>query len=151
MSITKRMLRLGVAVMVAATGWAGFATPSALAAPPCTYAGCNGKDPETTGCGKDAVTKDSLQASLILAELRWSPSCHAFWTRIRWDPANGGIGQYALIQGGKWNENGDPTAMITYTSNPEGNPWTKMISQAYPWEIFCVYTANDDGCRRVTF
>ncbi|MEU0096126.1 DUF2690 domain-containing protein [Kribbella sp. NPDC006257] len=141
------VLRVAVASAVAAGGLVGFASAPAQAAAPCTYAACNGLDPETTGCSKDAVTKLDLQASLILAELRWSPSCHAFWTRLRWDPANGGIGQYAYIAGGVYDANNKPVTKIVYTSDPEGHPWTKMISQAYPWERFCVFTATDDGCK----
>lgn len=144
-----KLLRILTATAIAATGLVSLGSIPAQAAPYCTYAACNGLDPETTGCSNDAVTKMDLEASLMLAELRWSPSCHTFWTRLRHDPANGGIGEYVYIAGGVYDANGKPVTKIVYTTDPNGSgpTWTKMISQAYPWERFCVFTATDDGCK----
>ncbi|MET9269726.1 DUF2690 domain-containing protein [Kribbella sp. NPDC003557] len=91
------LLAAGVAVAAVAV----LNTAPALAAP-CTYAGCNGLDPETTGCSNDAVTKLDLLTTYggYRAELRWSPSCHAFWTRVSPAAAEGVEGQYAYIAGG---------------------------------------------------
>jgi hypothetical protein len=150
----RRMISTMIAAGAAVTAVSVLNTAPALAAP-CTYAGCNGLDPETTGCSNDAVTKLDLLSYYggYIAELRWSPSCHAFWTRLRYDSStSGGDGQYAYIAGGVYDSSGHPVTQIVYTSNPRGGPqWTKMISQAYPWERFCVFTSDhDDGCKITT-
>ncbi len=140
-----RGLALAAALAVSTTV---LTAVEAQATPACTYAACNGKDPETTGCARDAVTKKELTASLIRGELRWSPSCHSFWTRISWSPQNGGLGQYPTIAGGVWDANGNRVRKAYFAKNPVTRhpDWTPMISQAYPWEQFCIYTATDDGC-----
>lgn len=141
------------AAAVAVAAVSGLNTVPALAAP-CTYAGCNGLDPETTGCSNDAVTKLDLVTTYggFLAELRWSPSCHAFWTRIRNNDSEGGEGAYAYIAGGVYDANGSPVTQIVYTDVPDGHGWTKMISQAYPWERFCslMLGHRDEGCKITT-
>ncbi|WP_432894314.1 DUF2690 domain-containing protein [Kribbella sp. CA-245084] len=119
----------------------------------CTYAACGGLDPETIGCSNDAVTKPDLLAtySLYLVELRWSPSFHAFWTRIHPKESGGGNGTYAYIAGGVYDANGTPVTRIVYTSNPAGSSWTKTTSQAYPWERFCAFaTGYGSGCKMTT-
>ncbi|MFF0338676.1 DUF2690 domain-containing protein [Kribbella sp. NPDC004875] len=139
--------------VAAIVGFSALNTAPASAAS-CTYAACNGLDPQTSGCANDAVTKDDLLTLYrgYLAELRWSPSCHAFWTRIRPAEAGGAEGQYAYIAGGVYDANGSPVTKIVYTSNPdEGEAWTKMISQAYPWERFCGFGPSiDKGCKITT-
>jgi uncharacterized protein DUF2690 len=151
----KKKWNRSMAVATAAAAVAGTAALGSLPAQaaPCTYAGCNGLDPQTTGCSNDAVTKLDLVAGIgILAELRWSPSCHTFWTRLRWNPENGGQGQQAYIAGGVYDANGKPVTKIVYTTAADGSgpTWTRMISQAYPWERFCAFTANGDGCKITT-
>jgi hypothetical protein len=72
----------------AATTPSGLPTGSAV---DCTGTGCNGKDPEDTGCSQDAATVASqtvtfspgTQATSILMELRWSPTCKTNWARAR--------------------------------------------------------------------
>lgn len=145
-----------LAVTTTAAVVVGTATVSSLpaqAAPACTYAACNGLDPQATGCANDAVTKLDLVASGIIAELRWSASCHTFWTRFRSTSSDvGGIGEQAYIAGGVYDADGRPVTKIVYTTaaNGEGPTWTRMISQAYAWERFCIFTANDDGCKITT-
>lgn len=147
-----KALRVLIATAVTATTALTVTAPNSFAAPYCTYAQCNGLDPEATGCANDAVTKLELTASQIRGQLRWSPSCHTFWTRLLYDSEDGGIGQTAYIAGGVYDANGKPVTKIVYTSDPNtvDPPWTRMISQAYPWERFCVFTANDDGCKITT-
>jgi hypothetical protein len=67
--------------VVSAAGMVG-ASQSAFAAA-CTYNGCSGRDPQTTGCSSDAVTwEDRLNDFLDRMELRYSPSCGAVWVRM---------------------------------------------------------------------
>ncbi|WP_329005097.1 YjfA family protein [Kribbella sp. NBC_00709] len=148
----RRKIISAVIASVAVTAGSILGTAPASAAP-CTYAACNGLDPETTGCANDAVTKLDLLTTynLYLAELRWSPTCHAFWTRIRRNQSEGGDGAYAYIAGGVYDANGSPVTKLVYTSVPDGQAWTKMISQAYPWERFCAFAAGyDSGCKITT-
>jgi hypothetical protein len=145
-SISKRLLRVGAAIVISAAGVLG-ATPQISFAAPCTYQGCSGKDPQTTGCANDAVTKKELTASGIRGELRYSPSCHAYWNRISWDPCCSGLGQYATLTGGTYDATGHPILGVGYKRVPTKDPdWTPMISEAWSWELFCIYTANNDGC-----
>ncbi|MFN8074364.1 MAG: DUF2690 domain-containing protein [Kineosporiaceae bacterium] len=88
----RRMARLRVgagALMLAVVGAVGLA-PQAHAAT-CYGSGCNGKAPVGTTCANDAVTLWSRNVSYgegvwenqltYKAELRYSPSCGASWTR----------------------------------------------------------------------
>jgi hypothetical protein len=135
-------LAMTVAAVMTATAQSSFAAS-------CSYQTCSGKDPEVMGCS-DAVTKYEITASGIRSELRYSHSCGAYWNRISWDPCCSGLGQYVTLTGGTYDANGREVLKVGYTKHPTKNPdWTPMISAAWPWTIFCVYTANDDGCREV--
>jgi hypothetical protein len=69
---------------------AGAASSAALAAVACTTTGCNGRDPQSSGCSADARTLDSGKAKNgIWIELRYSPACYAVWTRYE---SNGAAG-----------------------------------------------------------
>jgi hypothetical protein len=49
----------------------------------CTYNGCSGKDPQSSGCSSGSTTlKDFTTAAGVHAELRYSSTCKAVWTRI---------------------------------------------------------------------
>lgn len=131
--------------LVAVAGFSAVGTVSATAAP-CTYKGCNGKDPQTTGCANDAVTKDEFSMDILIrVQLRWSPSCHAFWTRVVVDPENAGQGQHPYIAGGGYDSSGHRVTQIVFKGDYTGQlpPWTPMIGQSYDWERFCGYSAHD--------
>lgn len=57
--------------------------PAAFASsgPGCWGAGCRGKSPVVQGCGKDAYTVASKSNSHQIVQLRYSPACHAYWSR----------------------------------------------------------------------
>lgn len=140
---------------VAAVGAFSFLSAAPASAASCAYAQCNGLSAAATGCEKDAVTKLDLITAYrgYYAELRWSPSCHAFWTRITPLESEGGDGAYGYIAGGKYGDEGQAVTQIVYTSNRLiGERTTKMISQAYAWERFCAYGSNtrDVGCKITT-
>lgn len=53
----------------------------------CYGSSCNGKDPQTTGCGRDADTIDDFVVRdwwtpETHVELRFSAACYAAWTRV---------------------------------------------------------------------
>ncbi|WP_432944222.1 DUF2690 domain-containing protein [Kribbella sp. CA-253562] len=142
----KRVTGILATLAFAAAGLVATTQPS-FAAPPCTYHGCNGKDPQTTGCANGAVTKKELTAYFTKGELRYSPTCHTYWTRITTPSCCGGVGEYATISGGTYDSTGHPRLGAGFRTAVGGGPgWTPMISEAWTWELFCIYTANEDGC-----
>ena len=48
----------------------------------CSGSGCEGKNPQTTGCSADAVTAASAAIPDGKVELRWSQTCLTFWSRV---------------------------------------------------------------------
>lgn len=49
---------------------------------PCRAAGCDRLDPQTAGCGGDAVTLVTQYVKTSIIYLRYSPSCQAAWAKI---------------------------------------------------------------------
>ncbi len=65
--------------------------PTAFAhGPQCWGAGCRGKSPQVQGCSHDAVTVAWTSNSHEVVQLRYSPGCHAYWSRTysKLAPAN---------------------------------------------------------------
>lgn len=67
------------------------AAPAAFASggPSCWGASCRGKDPRLQGCSRDAVTLATIPHPGTagagynqVTELRHSPACHAYWSRV---------------------------------------------------------------------
>lgn len=76
-----RIAGLVAAAAVVAVSGLTAAAPQALAAS-CSGTGCNGKNPQTTGCVGDAVTVSNAHASDgHYIELRYSKACKALWVR----------------------------------------------------------------------
>lgn len=61
------------------------ATQQASVAASCRGRSCTGKNPQTTGCEKDARTIDRVRpgGGGPRVELRYSPTCRAAWARIQ--------------------------------------------------------------------
>jgi len=77
----KMMARAVLTLLATCTISVGLTTSSSAAT--CTYNGCAGKDPETTGCNSGATTVKNARTEVgYLAELRYSSTCKAVWTRI---------------------------------------------------------------------
>ncbi|MCX9193359.1 DUF2690 domain-containing protein [Carbonactinospora thermoautotrophica] len=60
----------------------------------CHAASCHGKDPNLTGCARDARTVKTAYADDLKIELRYSPTCQAAWGRI----SNGAVEDEVQIQ-----------------------------------------------------
>lgn len=62
-----------------------YSSSTAFAAS-CSGTGCNGQDPQTSGCSVGAQILDSRyvnqNGTAIYIELRWSPTCQTNWTRV---------------------------------------------------------------------
>jgi Protein of unknown function (DUF2690) len=88
------LLAIALAVtLFGATALAGFPVASAHAANAqvtCSGNGCNGLDPEKTGCAADAFTVQTAVFSDSYVQLRYSPTCGTNWGRVysRVGPAN---------------------------------------------------------------
>ena len=68
---------------LAGTPVEAVAEGQAAASVGCYSAGCNDKDPQTMGCGADAVTgARTTMPDGAVVELRWSDACQAAWGRI---------------------------------------------------------------------
>ncbi|MEU6523003.1 DUF2690 domain-containing protein [Streptomyces sp. NPDC046924] len=79
---TLAVLALGVTVPAEASA-------RAAAAPACKGASCNGKNPNTTGCDKDAVTPAGAVARSDgggppPVQMRYSKKCNAVWARFEY-------------------------------------------------------------------
>ena len=81
------IIALLLAVVLVAVAPAAFAS-SAVG---CTGAGCKGKNPEAQGCSAGAYTVASKSNSHEVVQLRYSPACHAFWSRVQSKLASGNI------------------------------------------------------------
>ena len=83
---------LGALALASAPLAASAATathPPAKAAAACSNQGCNGKDPQSTGCSQTFQARDIRTAPIMwhgrqvgLVELRWSPFCGNNWARV---------------------------------------------------------------------
>lgn len=72
---------LATAIITAVAGMILVSPPAQAAT--CSGTGCNGKDPEATGCSAGATVADSVALYPSgRAQLRWSPSCGTNWVRI---------------------------------------------------------------------
>lgn len=63
---------------------------SAAGGPRCRGASCRGKNPQAMGCSRDAITLDITPKPGTAGagynqytELRYSPRCNAYWSRVR--------------------------------------------------------------------
>jgi len=73
-----------------------YATQRSLAQVTCSRNGCNGKDPEATGCAVGAFTVQTATLSTIFVQLRFSPRCGTNWGRVISRIGSGRI--FVLIQ-----------------------------------------------------
>ncbi|KQX10703.1 hypothetical protein ASC82_23925 [Streptomyces sp. Root431] len=113
--LTRKIVTLGGAAALTATGILGVASP-ASAATSCYAAGCNGKDPGTTVCQNDART---VATGWTGVELRYSPTCRAVWAR----KTNQSNGSTVNVH----NTDGD----YAWTSVPAWSKgWTTMVNDA---------------------
>jgi len=88
--------RIGVGLGALALASAPLAASAATAAhtpahapASCSNKGCNGKDPQSTGCSQTFQARDIRTAPIMsngkkvgLIELRWSPFCGNNWARV---------------------------------------------------------------------
>jgi hypothetical protein len=103
------------------------ASPATAAA--CYYTSCNGRDPQSTGCSSGARTLTKIpdwEVSGARVELRYSPSCHAVWTRIDNYAGLPGVAKVIGYYGGGYREE-----LKTLAAYKGEVAWTNMVSDAY--------------------
>lgn len=81
------IIALLLAVVLVAVAPAAFANGG----PSCKGDTCLGKAPQAMGCSHDAITLVSKYHSHQTVELRFSPACAAFWSRVTSHLAPGNI------------------------------------------------------------
>ena len=122
---TAALLPVGAATLLS-TGALVATTPTVLAAA-CWDLGCNGSDPQGTGCSASAYTvytvalKDSAGTTLGTVELRYSNGCGANWARTTgyaqydphaaWADVYNSLGQH---EPGDYTDSSPPTLLWSY-------------------------------------
>jgi len=72
----------GMTAFVGLRTASAHATQRSLAQVTCSGNGCNGKDPEATGCAVGAHTVQTATLSNIFVQLRYSPRCGTNWGQV---------------------------------------------------------------------
>jgi len=126
-----------------------FPTPNGAHAAPCWDTGCNGVDPQSSGCSSlnestvDSVWRDNpgnLPATWV-SDLRYSGDCGANWGRALssncgGDPCHSEVyvnNYYTAHYGGAWGD---------------GTHWTPMLSGYSSMDIACGYQDGQDDSDR---
>ncbi|MER6048115.1 DUF2690 domain-containing protein [Streptomyces sp. NPDC001793] len=106
--------------------------------PSCPGAGCDGKDPQATGCGVDATTFEPTEGNPVRLHLRYSRRCGAVWGRI----TAGAVGDTVTVsvQGGA-----SRSALISANHDV----FTPMASVGDTFRVrFCAVPTSDPGRSR---
>lgn len=79
-----RLFLIPIALLVTLLGLAVFAggVSNAAATATCSHNGCNGQDPQTTGCVVGAYTVQTATTPSLIIQLRYSPKCGTNWSRV---------------------------------------------------------------------
>jgi hypothetical protein len=132
-----RLLTLITALLLGATTILVSATPASAAG--CRAGSCTGKDPQVQRCAADAQTIDEFTVGRARVELRYSPRCHAAWTRVTSPQHYNTI--FGQIRGG---------GHVYGVQATQGQHWTKMIGRNH--QVRACYaighTASPSGCTR---
>lgn len=112
---------------------------SAHAALSCWGNGCYKGDPEVYGCAADARTEVSGNGYPGFLELRYSPACHAAWTRLSNDAHQGDP------MGIQWADAGEYQAWYIHAGYDYG--WTNMVG-AQSGQV--LYACGPDTCLKWT-
>jgi hypothetical protein len=104
------------ALLVASAAPALAAAKPAAPSGTCSGAGCDGQDPQSTGCAADAINAAVTSEGGVTLQLRYSPSCHANWARM----LPGQFGWHFTV----YNANG---AQQDSTGFGQDSTWTAMV------------------------
>jgi hypothetical protein len=135
-SVLRAVTRVAALALIAGT--AVVATAPEASAASCYDRGCDGRDPQSSGCSADAYTVASKNITfagpthLITwpVEIRFSSACQAQWTRLKVNHAPS-----CTVSGGecpgvsiyRWAQGSYPA--VSYGTSVVGNPysWTPMV------------------------
>ncbi|MER5645085.1 DUF2690 domain-containing protein [Streptosporangium sp. NPDC002524] len=95
----------------------------------CRGTQCNGVDPQTSGCGNDARTLETVEdtGGWVILELRYSPTCYAVWARVNNFRGVSGVAKIIGYSGGQFMSE----QLKTLAAYPNESAYTKMISFTY--------------------
>jgi hypothetical protein len=141
--ILRRQTITLVALCVAAGGLSVVA-PSPAVAAPCTGSGCNGKDPDATGCNDPAIagrpvtrfsrTVHSGDIGEHSFQIRHSPGCKAMWGRFIRDDCHDRYFPYHKwfrIQTQVWSG----SAWLAYTTRTKDMQGTQPCNGGTNWTL----------------
>ncbi|MGC9501217.1 DUF2690 domain-containing protein [Streptomyces sp. WG7] len=124
---TLAVLALGVAVPAEAS-------VQAAAAPACKGASCNGKNPNATGCAKDAVTPAGAVARSAgggpAVQMRYSKKCNAVWARFESAANSNWRGKLEVRNGNPYVFNASPN-YAAYTTMVNASLATRPCVEHY--------------------
>lgn len=148
---TKKIGSVVTALAIAAGTFAGVAFTATPASAACYGGGCDGIRPENSGgCNNDAVTAYSTVDGVkkyakfkyynATVELRYSPSCYAFWARVTID-TQGWAGDYLESTGydngkrvdGGWNEQVHISGLNSAGNQAWTPMWGRRSASRYSW------------------
>lgn len=96
----------------------------------CSYLSCTDKDPVSSGCNDDARTVATTGGG---GDLRYSPTCHAFWAR---EAPNTSCSVAGLLRVYRFNGDG---GLIGYRSKSVCN------HSSYVWTVMIGASSNSDN------
>ncbi|MFF2810992.1 DUF2690 domain-containing protein [Streptomyces sp. NPDC058000] len=106
--------------------------------PGCPGAGCDGKDPQSTGCGVDAATFEPAEGNPVRLHLRYSKRCGAVWGRI----VAGAVGDEVTVS----VPGGSPRSAFIASHH---DVFTPMASVGGTFRVrFCAVPTNDPNRSR---
>ncbi|MCX6022262.1 MAG: glucosaminidase domain-containing protein [Chloroflexi bacterium] len=143
--------------LIAGKAGSGGATPAPTPAPTpqpdaCPGPGCNGRDPQASGCSQGAITvmtqKVPWGAGSILLELRWSEKCQSNWTRAAFTGNAGAAGAPSLAT--LLRDTADQNMPGTLTAMPGNLSYSNMwYAPAQPLKA-CVSASGPGGAFTCT-
>jgi hypothetical protein len=124
------VLRKFIVVVGVVAGLLGLVQPvsaAAAVAASCYGNSCNGLEPEKSGCSDDARTVRSREVDSFDVELRYSPDCHAVWTRITNNSGYPGVAKVIGYYNGEFRRQ----ELRTLAAYEDEVAWTKMLTSTY--------------------
>jgi hypothetical protein len=129
-----RLLASTLAVLALGVTAPAEASVQTAAAPACKGASCNGKNPNATGCAKDAVTPSGAVARSAgggpAVQMRYSKKCNAVWARFESAANSNWRGKLDVRNGNPYVFNASPN-YAAYTTMVNASLATRPCVEHY--------------------
>ena len=110
-------------------------------AAPCTGSSCQGRDPDASGCDRDAVTAGAVDVDSLVVQLRYSHHCAAAWAR-----AQGGNAAMALRSLSISADDGRVLATLPSAGAAGPADHSPMLSTAVERDEACAVVDDVQAC-----